>query len=107
MALVGTTVVAALLTFHAVALTRRAHGRQEPLRSWMTVPYIAHSKHVPQEVLWDALGLPPHLHDRRPIGRIAREQRRSLDAVVSKLQEAIAHTPSARRAPNPPGKAEH
>ena len=44
----------------------------EPIRSWMTVPYVAHSYHVPPYVLYQALGLPPTPRDRRPLMAIAR-----------------------------------
>ena len=46
--------------------------RDEPIKPWMTVGYIAHSYHVPPHVLYQALGLPPRAHDRRPLREIAK-----------------------------------
>jgi hypothetical protein len=43
--------------------------RDEPIRGWMTVGYIAHSYHVPSHVLKAALDLPPDQPDKRPLGK--------------------------------------
>ncbi len=92
-ALALTLALAALLAIRTFRFSGRAYASEEQLRPWMTVPYIAHSRHVPQSVLWGALGIPAHLHDHRPIGRIAREQRRPVDDVIGKLKSAIEHPP--------------
>ena len=73
-AFIGALALAGLLVFRAVHFSGRVGASDEPIRPWMTVPYIAHSRHIAQNVLWSALGIPAHLHDHRPIGRIAREQ---------------------------------
>src|SRR5882724_737181 len=70
------------------AMYWRAH-RDEAIRPWMSVPYVAHSYRVPPHVLYQALGIPLQPHDRRPIKQIAREQNRSVDEVTSILQDAI------------------
>ena len=31
----------------------------ELIRGWMTIPYIAHVYSVPDDVLWESLGIPP------------------------------------------------
>jgi hypothetical protein len=74
------------------------YHRDEPIRAWMSVGYVAHSYHVPPHVLYSALGLPPRPPDRRPIRDIAREQNRSVDEVIGVLQNAIIHS----RPPYPP-----
>src|SRR5947207_9534770 len=87
----------------AVRTVRRAlywrQHRDEVIRPWMTVPYVAHSYRVPPPVLYEALGIPPLPHDRRPIRDIAQQQNRSVDEVISVLQNAIAR----ERSMHPPG----
>ena len=87
--------------WHAYRAVRAAifwsHNQDEPIQGWMTVGFVAHSYHVPPDILYQALGLPPG-HDRRALRLIAREQHRSLEAEKTSLQNAIAHA----RQPNPP-----
>src|SRR5437773_11020490 len=70
------------------AMFWRTH-RDEVIRPWMSIPYVAHSYRVPPHVLYQALGIPPQPHDRRPLKQIAREQNRSVNEVTSVLQDAI------------------
>src|SRR6267154_2024281 len=83
------------------AMYWRAH-RDEAIRPWMSVPYVAHSYRVPPHVLYQALGIPPQPHDRRPIKQIAREQNRSIDEVTSILQDAIARARANQPTAAPP-----
>src|SRR5712671_211906 len=89
------------------AIFWRTH-REEVIRPWMSIPYIAHSYRVPPHVLYQALGIPPQLHDRRPLKQIAAGQNRSVDEVISSLNEAINREranqiPSA--SPSQPGRS--
>lgn len=70
---------------------RRLRWQNEPIRAWMTVPFIAHTRHVRPDVLFRALGLPPHPHDRRPVRQIARAEHRPVDDVIRDLEDAIAN----------------
>jgi len=79
------------------AMYWRAH-HDEVIRPWMSIPYVAHSYRVPPRVLYQALGIPPPLHDRRPLKQIAREQNRPVDGMISVLHDAIA----GERANRPP-----
>ncbi len=90
-ALGATLVATGVLSYRAVNMGRRVHAAEEPIRPWMTVPYIAHSKHISQSALWSALGIPSHLHDHRPLARIARDQKRPVNDVISALQHALEH----------------
>jgi hypothetical protein len=92
----------------AVRTVRRAiywrQHRDETIRPWMTVPYVAHSHRVPPRVLYEALGIPHPPHDRRPLRQIAREQNVSIDHVMETLQKAIVdfqqtNVPSAPAGP--------
>jgi hypothetical protein len=97
---------AALLAFRAVELGR-IHSAEETIRPWMSVPYIAHSHRVSPGVLWTALGIPPHPHDRRPLSRIAREQKRPVEEVIVKLKNALEHAAKSHPPPvQPPPRAE-
>ena len=86
------------------AMFWRTH-RDEVIRPWMSLPYIAHSYRVPPRVLYQALGIPPQPHDRRPLKQIAREQNRSVDEITSILLDAIArervNRPTAAPPPEP------
>jgi hypothetical protein len=97
---------AGFTAFHAVHVARgvihwRAR-RDEPIRGWMTVGYVAHSYRVPPHVLYLALGLPHRPPDRRPLRNIARAQRRSLDELRAILQHAIVHARPPYPPPPPP-----
>jgi hypothetical protein len=61
----------------------------EPIRSWMSVTYIAHAHRVPPAGLYQAIGLPPESLDKRPIVEIARSQDRPTGELFAELQRAI------------------
>ena len=95
-------VLVSLLTIN-FAIRALNHGRRlraqpdEPIQGWMNIGYVAHSYHVPPDVIHQALGLPPK-PDRRPLARIAKAQGRSTDAVITDIMAAIEQF----RAPRPP-----
>jgi hypothetical protein len=103
-------VITFIFAIRAVRAMPRPHI-DEPIRSWMSVTYIARSYRVPANYLYDALGIPDKLHDRRPISQIAREQNRTLESVILSLQDAIVHarppypTPVPLPPPTPTGSA--
>jgi hypothetical protein len=76
--------------------------RDEPVRGWMTVGYVAHSYHVPPHVLYEALGIEREPHDRRPLREIAREQNRTVEELTVVLQDAITHARPPYPPPPPP-----
>ena len=69
----------------------RMRRAAESIRPWMSVPYIARSRRVPAEILYQSLGLPSNRRDRRPLGRIARQQGRPVDELITRIDKAIAH----------------
>ncbi len=86
-------VVAIGLTFlfgyragHAARLMRWG---KEPIHGWMNIPFIAHAHHVSPSVLYQALGVEPLPKDRRPLRRIARDKKRSVDELIQILNKAI------------------
>ncbi|MDT5156165.1 MAG: hypothetical protein QOH51_522 [Acidobacteriota bacterium] len=105
--LLATFLVALLFTvLFGVRTVRRAvywrNHRDEPIRAWMNVHYVAHSYRVPPHVLDRAIGLPPGPPDRRPLRDIALAQNRPVEALISELQEAIVHSRPPYPPPPPP-----
>jgi len=96
-------VVTSLLMVRAVrrAVYWRFH-RDEPIRAWMSVPYVAHSYRVPPHVLYKAIGLPQDKRDKRPLREIAREQNRPVEILITELQDAITHSRPPYPTPSPP-----
>jgi hypothetical protein len=77
---------------------RHAHlmrWANSPVRPWMSVPFIAHTHHVPVETLFAAIGVAPQPHDRRPLRRIAQEEKRPVEDLVRAIDQAIARTRGA------------
>jgi hypothetical protein len=73
----------------------------EPIRPWMTVPYVARSYRVPAAACYQALGLAPMPRDRRPLIAIARLQNRPVSALIADLQKAIAQYRLTHPTPSP------
>ncbi len=92
----------------AVRTVRRAiywrMHRDEVIRPWMSIPYVAHSYRVPPHVLYQSLGIPPQPHDRRPLRQIALEQNRSVDEVISVLSDAVARERASQLPGAPPSE---
>jgi hypothetical protein len=76
--------------YRAGSHARRIRRENQPVRPWMSVPFIAHTHHVPPEVLFQAIGVEPGQHDRRPVRAIARAQNRPVADVIRDLDNAIA-----------------
>ena len=69
---------------------RQIHTAKEPIREWMSVPFVAHTHHVPASVLFQAIGIRSEdPHDRRSVRRIARELHRPVPELRAELQRAI------------------
>jgi membrane-associated protein len=81
--------------FKAVDMAREAMywktHRDEVIRGWMSVGYVAHSYRVLPDELNMALGLPVKQSDKRPLRKIAHTQHRSLDEIRATLHDAIIH----------------
>jgi hypothetical protein len=104
-----TVLLAAALVF-AIALTflfgyragrhaRYIRWENEPVHGWMSVPFVAHLHHVPADILYRAIGTESMPKDRRPLRRIAREQKRPVEELVHSVNSAIA---KYRGQPEPP-----
>src|SRR5213076_3071277 len=76
--------------FRAGVHARRIRRENQPIRAWMSVPFIAHTHHVPPDVLFQAIGVEPYGHDSRPVRAIARAQNRPVADMIRDLETAIA-----------------
>jgi hypothetical protein len=85
--------------------SRRAHQihtTDEPIHGWMSIPFIAHTHHVPASDLFKAIGVEPlKPHDRRSVRHIARELHRPVPELIAELQHAI--DASSQPPSQPPG----
>lgn len=80
----------ALFAIRAGRQARHFHELREPIRPWMSVPFVAHVHHVPEQTLFAAIGVTPlGPRDRRSIRHIAHELHRPVPDVVAQLQRAV------------------
>jgi hypothetical protein len=93
LAITGTFVFA----YRAGRRARHIRTENEPVRAWMSVPFIAHTHHIPASVLFQAIGVhPQEPRDRRSVRHIARDLNRPVPELIAQLQRAIdaaAHPP--------------
>lgn len=85
---IGGTIIFA---YRAGRAARHIHAAYEPIRPWMSIPFVAHTHHVPEAILFQAIGVQPREpHDRRSIRRLAHELGRPVTEVIAQLDRAIA-----------------
>jgi hypothetical protein len=100
--LLGLVVSLALIVIFSLRVMHSVrHPQNEPIRAWMSVPYIAHSYHVPAADLYTAIGLPGDRRDRRPLMAIAREQRRPVSELIQAVYDAIVQAHPTVLPPSP------
>jgi hypothetical protein len=86
LAIAGTIIFATRATRQA----RQFHKANEPIHEWMSVPFIAHTHHVPASVLFQAIGVQPRQpQDWRSVRHIARDSNRPVPELLAQLQRAI------------------
>lgn len=104
--LVGFTLVVAITSLFVVRTVRRVNywrvHHDEPIRPWMSLPYVAHSYRIPPHILYEALDITPVPRDRRPISQIAKDLNRPVDEVVIDLQNTIARERASHPQGSPP-----
>jgi hypothetical protein len=87
LAIAGTFVYGARARRHI----RYIRWQNEPIRPWMSVPFIAHTHHVSPEILYEAIGVQPRPHDRRPVRQLARAGNKPVATLIGDLESAIAN----------------
>jgi hypothetical protein len=87
-----------VFAYRAGRQARQIRSIHEPIRAWMSIPFIAHTRHVPAPALFEAIGVPPEPHDRRSVRHLARDLRRPVPELMGQLQRAVD------RAAHPSGK---
>ena len=85
LAITGTFVFAYRAGRHA----RQIRSADEPIRPWMSIPFIAHTRHVPAALLFQAIELQPEPHDRRSIRHIAHDLKRPVPDLIAQLQRTV------------------
>jgi hypothetical protein len=76
--------------YRAGRQVRRIRTENEPIRAWMSVPFIAHAHHLPANLLFQAIGVQSREpHDRRSVRRIAHDLNRPVPELIAQLQRAI------------------
>lgn len=88
-ALVLTVGVAFVFGYRVGRHAHRLRWQNEPIRAWMSIPFIAHTHHVPAAKLYDALGVPANKRDKRSIRHIADDQYRPVNEVIRDVERAI------------------
>ncbi|MBA3945207.1 MAG: hypothetical protein H0X37_11665 [Herpetosiphonaceae bacterium] len=79
-----------IFVMRAVEHARPLRQRTDPaIRGWMTIPFVAHSYHVPPSVLYQALGLQPVRGDQHMLTTIAQLQGRTVSAEATILRQAV------------------
>jgi hypothetical protein len=85
--------------YRAGRTARHVRWQNEPIRPWMSVPFVAHTWHTREQPLFEAIGVPPNPHDHRPIRDIARAEKRPAAELISDLQKAIANSDQTGKTP--------
>jgi hypothetical protein len=89
LAIAGTFVFA----YRAGRQAQQIRTASEPIREWMSIPFIAHAHHVPAPVLFQVIGVQPQQpRDRRSVRHIAHDVHRPVSALLAELQRAIDGT---------------
>jgi hypothetical protein len=83
--------------FRAGRIARHVRWQNEPIRPWMSVPFVAHVHHTHSEVLFQAIHVTPNPRDRRSIREIARAQKVPASQLIRQLQAAL--TAQSAKAP--------
>jgi hypothetical protein len=82
--------------YRASRTARHVRFQNEPIQSWMSVPFVAHTWHAPEQPLFEAIGAQPNPHDHRPIRDIARAEKRPSAELIRELREAILNNDKSK-----------
>lgn len=109
-------VITTLGTVRAIQSLQQQHtlakaGDVSTIRPWMTIPYIAHTYHVPESYLYNSLHISDtHTSKHMPLHTLAAHYQRPVSSIVHDVQNAVTlyrkqhpHTniPSHKGTPTP------
>jgi hypothetical protein len=92
---------ASFFGYRAGRTARHVRFQNEPIQSWMSVPFVAHTHHAREELLFEAIRVPPNPHDHRPIRDIARAEKRPAAELIRDLRKAVADSERANASKAP------
>ncbi len=65
-------------------------GDVSTIRPWMTIPYIAHTYHVPESYLYNSLHISnTHTSKHMPLHALAAHYQRPISSIVHDVQKAV------------------
>ncbi|RPH24756.1 MAG: hypothetical protein EHM93_20240 [Bacteroidales bacterium] len=67
-----------------------ATGLEEDIRPWMTIRYIANSTGVPEEYIFQQVGLPATDNENKPLGLLEKEYHYGKQAIGEAIKKALA-----------------
>ncbi len=92
--------------YRAGHTARHVRWQEEAIQPWMSVPFIAHTRHIRETPLFEAIHVPPNPRDRRPVRDIARAENVPAAELIRELEHAITKANEAGfGAAAPPDKA--
>jgi hypothetical protein len=81
--------------YRAGRTARHIRQQNEPIKAWMSVPFVAHTYHVREDLLFQAIHVAPNPRDHRPIRDIARAEKLPSAELIGELRNAIANAEKA------------
>lgn len=78
--------------FRAGHTARHIRGQNEPIQAWMSVPFVAHTRHVREASLFQAIHVRPDPRDHRPLRDIARAENLPVGELIRELDQAITQS---------------
>ncbi len=87
-------ILLAAAVFFAVGAFRKARdfdvAKEQPVASWMTPRFVAHSWGVPRDVMMTILGLEAPGPGRQTVAEIADERGVPVEALIAEIEAGIA-----------------
>ncbi len=87
-ALAANATVRAIQSFHQQQSQAQA-GDVHLLQSWMTIPYIAHTYHIPESVLYQSLQQDPHTAHHKTLAMLAAKSKLPVKVIIQDVQNTI------------------
>ncbi len=87
-ALAANATVRAIQSFHQQQ-SQAQTGDVHLLQSWMTIPYIAHTYHIPTSILYQSLQQNPATARHKTLAMIAAKSKRPVKVIIQDAQNTI------------------